>query len=80
MTPRSHRPASELDERAMHAGTVYSGVELTYLRAGAEPLWERPHRDGLDITDRPDLWTHYQRARRESFELRLAQYRAEGLI
>lgn len=59
---------------------VHHAVELTYLRAGAEPDWERPHRDGVDITDRPDLQTPYQRRRREEFEQRVESYRADGLI
>ena len=55
-------------------------AELAFLNAGAEPTWERPHSDGVDITDQPHLWTVYQRQRRETFEARVAQYRAEGLI
>ena len=70
--PRSSHHGTDLDMRAAHAGTVSVQVELPYLRAGVDPLWERPHRDGRDITDEPDLWTPYQRARRESFEARRA--------
>ena len=71
----------DLDARAMRVeGPVNEAAELAFLNAGAEPTWERPHRDGVDITDRPDLWTPYQRHRREAFEARVARYRAEGLI
>lgn len=45
--PRANAVPGRVDER----------LELTYLRARAEPPWERPHRDGVDITDRPDLQT-----------------------
>jgi len=77
--PRGH--ASDLDARALSIpGFVNRDLELTYLRAGTDPPWERPHRGGVDITDRPDLWTPYQRARREAFETRLADYRARGLL
>lgn len=56
-------------------------IEIAALRIpGWEPPWERPHRDGVDITDRPDLQTPYQRERRRQFEERVADYRAEGLI
>ncbi|WP_454149334.1 hypothetical protein [Microbacterium lacticum] len=55
-------------------------TELVYLRASSEPPWERPHRDGVDITDRPDLQTPDQRQRRAEFEARVADYRARGLI
>ena len=78
--PRTQRPSNRLDERAALTGSVDSGIEVAYLRAGAEPLWERPHRNGVDITDRPDLWTPYQRHRRESFEERVARYRDEGRV
>lgn len=61
-------------------GHVNTGIELLCLRLGADPLWERPMRDGQDITDRPELWTPYQRERRESYEARVADYRARGLI
>lgn len=56
------------------------GAELTYLRAGADPPWERPHRDGVDITEHPELWSPYERERRLEFEERVERYRAEGLI
>lgn len=61
-------------------GRIDRDVELTYLRANAEPPWERPHRNGVDVTDQRELQTPYQRQRRESFEERLREYRAEGLI
>lgn len=76
-----YRAAADLDARAARIpGQVTADVELTYLRAGAEPGWERPHRNGLDITDRPDLWTPYQRQRRESFDARVRDYRERGLL
>lgn len=55
-------------------------VELTFLRAGSEPPWERPHRDGVDVTDDPSVWSPYQARRRAEFVERVEQYRAEGLI
>lgn len=61
-------------------GRIDRDVELTYLRAGAEPPWERPHRNGVDVTTDPDAQTPYQRQRRASFEERLREYRAEGLV
>lgn len=80
--PRGQRISSDLDYRAYAylQRSVNETVELTYLRAGSDPDWERPHRDGVDITDRPELWTPHQRARRESFEARVADYRRRGLI
>ncbi|ONI62634.1 hypothetical protein CSIV_14260 [Microbacterium sp. CSI-V] len=59
---------------------VSEHTELVYLRAGSDPPWERPHRDGVDITDRPELWTPYQRTRRETFEARVAEYQRRGLL
>lgn len=59
---------------------VSEPTELVYLRAGSDPPWERPHRGGVDITGRPDLWTPYQRARRETFEARVTDYRRRGLL
>lgn len=61
-------------------GRVDVDTELIYLRAGAEPPWERVKRDGEDVTARPEAWTPYQRERRASFEERVEHYRAEGLI
>lgn len=61
-------------------GRAHEHLELTYLRAGVDPDWERPHRDGIDITDQPELWTPYQRARRLEYLERLASYRARGLL
>jgi hypothetical protein len=55
-------------------------IELLYLRDGADPPWERPHLDGVDITDRPDLQSPYQRQRRAEFEERVARYREEGRL
>lgn len=55
-------------------------VELSHLRAGAEPPWERPHRDGRDITLEPELQSPYQRERRLEFLERVEHYRAEGLL
>ncbi len=59
---------------------VHVALELTYLRAGSEPDWERPHLNGQDITDRPDLQSPYQRLRRALFDARVEAYRADGLI
>ncbi|MEV7874513.1 hypothetical protein [Microbacterium sp. NPDC089188] len=61
-------------------GTPDEQTEITYLRAGGEPPWERPHRDGVDITDQPEQWTPYQRERRDTFEARVADYRRRGLL
>lgn len=72
----------DLDDRAWEYidRSVVERTELACLRAGSDPPWERPHRDGRDITDQPELWTPYQRARREAFEERLARYRSEDRI
>jgi hypothetical protein len=59
---------------------VNEEVELTYLRAGGEPEWERPKLNGRDITDEPALQTPYQRRRRAEFVERVARYRSEGLL
>ncbi|MCM3500615.1 hypothetical protein M3667_01820 [Microbacterium sp. P26] len=61
-------------------GRVDVDRELTCLRAGAEPPWERPHRDGVDITDDPELQTSYQRQRRAEYVSRVGGYRERGLI
>lgn len=61
-------------------GVVNVHHELAYLRAGSDPPWERPHLNGEDVTDRPGLWTPYQRERRASFEARVHDYRERGLI
>lgn len=61
-------------------GRVDEHLELTYLHAGAEPPWERPHRDGVDVTDRPDLQTPYQRQRCAAYVSRVEEYRERGLI
>ncbi|KQR86744.1 hypothetical protein ASF96_10510 [Microbacterium sp. Leaf179] len=61
-------------------GRVDTATELTYLRAGADAPWERPHCDGVDITDRPDLQTPYQRHRRAEYVSRVEGYRERGLI
>ncbi|MDR6691479.1 hypothetical protein J2X55_002402 [Microbacterium sp. 1154] len=66
--------------RGASLGTVNTEHELAYLRAGSDPPWERPHRDGLDITDTPEMWTPYQRERRLTFEARVADYRQRGLV
>ncbi len=77
---RDRRP-SDIDARAWpYLDHGNESLELSYLRAGSDPDWERPHRGGVDITDRPDLWTPYQRARRERYEERVADYRRRGLI
>lgn len=62
------------------AGRVDVDRELTYLRAGAEPPWERPHRDGVDITDDPKLQSSYQRQRRAEYVSRVEGYRERGLV
>lgn len=64
-----------MDEKYVHVP-----AELVYLRAGSEPPWERPHRNGIDVTDMPDQWSDYQRQRRQSFVVRVEQYRADGLL
>lgn len=61
-------------------GTVNSAAEIAYLRAGSEPGWERPYREGVDVTDSPDLQTPYQSLRRVEFEARVESYRAGGLL
>ena len=61
MPTSRHHIARDLDARATHAGAINVPLELTYLRAGCDPDWERPYRDGRDITDEPALWTAYQR-------------------
>ncbi|MGC5225194.1 hypothetical protein ACPW96_21705 [Micromonospora sp. DT81.3] len=66
--------------RNTRPGPVNEAAELAFLRAGSEPTWERPHRDGVDITNRPDLQTPYQRARRREFEERVERYRADGVL
>lgn len=67
------RPGSSL-------GDPDESLELTYLRSGMEPPWERPKKDGIDVTDRPELQTPFQRQRRAEFEARLARYRDDGLL
>ena len=66
--------------RGSNLGRPDEQTEITYLRAGRDPPWERPHRDGVDITEQPELWTPYQRQRREAFEARAAEYQRRGLI
>ncbi len=61
-------------------GRVDEALELTYLRVGSEPPWERPHRNGEDITDRPELQSPYERERRRTHESRVAEYRRRGLL
>lgn len=61
-------------------GRVDTATELTYLRAGTDAPWERPHCDGVDITDRPDLQTPYQRQRRVEYDARVQGYRECGLV
>ena len=61
-------------------GTINVTQELTYLRAGAEPTWERVWRCGEDVTARPEMWSPYERERRLSFEDRVRTYRASGLL
>lgn len=66
--------------RNFRPGPVNREAELAYLRAGADPPWERPKIDGEDVTDEPARQTPYQRERRAEFLERLEQYRAEGLL
>lgn len=61
-------------------GRVDEQTELTYLRAGSDPPWERPHADGIDVTDDPTRQTPYQRQRRAAFEERVRGYRERGLL
>lgn len=61
-------------------GRVDTAVELTYLRAGADAPWERPHCAGVDVTDRPDMQTAYQRLRRAEYDARVQGYRERELI
>jgi hypothetical protein len=80
--PRVQRISTDLDYRAypyMERG-VNEVLELTYLRAGADPDWERVTANGEDITDQPERWSRYQRARRIAFETRLERYRERGLL
>ncbi|MDN3443751.1 hypothetical protein [Microbacterium sp. APC 3901] len=78
----NRRAARDLDARAWEYldANVNESAEISHLRAGWDPPWERPSLNGEDVTDRPELWTPYQRARREAFEARLVRYRAENLI
>ncbi|WP_194385207.1 hypothetical protein [Microbacterium luteum] len=57
-----------------HRQGVNEHMERVYLAAGTEPEWVRVHRDGIDITDQPDLWTDEDRARREAWLERRARY------
>lgn len=80
--PRQQRISDELDYRAypyLERG-VNEVLELTYLRAGADPDWERVTVNGEDITDQPARWTRYQRARRLAFEARVEGYRERGML
>jgi hypothetical protein len=80
--PRGQRISPDLDYRAYayldRAGN--EDVELTYLRSGSDPDWERPHAGGEDITEQPERWTRYQRERRIAYEARVERYRQRGLI
>jgi hypothetical protein len=78
--PRGQGPRGG-DERAFaYIDKVNVGLELTYLRSGSDPDWERPHINGVDVTGSPELWSPYQRARREAFVERVEAYRADGLL
>ncbi|MHC3000348.1 hypothetical protein [Microbacterium sp. HJ5] len=80
--PRSQGAARDLDARAfeyLHSN-VNEAIELAYLRAGADPDWERVMRNGEDITDQPETWTPYQRARRQAYVARTEDYRGRGLV
>ena len=82
MARRKRRdPQRDYDARAWpHIDNANLELELTYLRAGSDPNWERVKRNGEDITDQPQLWTPYQRARRRAFEERVAGYRQAGML
>lgn len=77
---RGSGPRGGYDRALDYIDKVNTQLELTYLRSGADPDWERVTRNGVDISDRPELWSEYQRARRESFIERVDAYRADGLI
>jgi hypothetical protein len=66
--------------RSFKPGPVNQEAELAYLRAGTDPPWERPHLDGVDVTEAPERWTPHQRSRRIEYEARVEQYRADGLL
>ena len=76
------RQTRDLDARdwAYLDQSVHVASEIAWLRMGADPSWECPHLDGVDISDRPELWTPYQRARREAYDARVAGYGQRGLI
>jgi hypothetical protein len=80
--PRGQRISHDLDFRAFEylERGVNEVLELTFLRAGADPDWERVCANGQDITDQPERWTRYQRARRIAFEARVEEYRRRGLV
>lgn len=59
---------------------VNTHAELAYLRAGSEPPWERVRHGGVDVTDQPELWSPYERERRDEFLERVAGYREAGLL
>lgn len=61
-------------------GGVNESRELLYLRAGMEPPWEVPHRNGRDVRLEPELQSPYQRERWLEFLERVEHYRAEGLL
>lgn len=76
---RTTVPSMDPRARAL-PGRVDVDRELTYLRAGSDPPWERPRLDGVDITDRPDLQTPYQRQRRAEFDARVEGYRSSARL
>ena len=71
--PRGERVSADLDFRAwayLERG-VNIPLELTYLRAGADPDWERPHENGEDITDQPERCTPFPPTRRVAYDARV---------
>lgn len=61
-------------------GPVDEQTELLYLQAGMDPPWQRIKRNGVDVTDQPELHTPFERQQRETFEQRVNRCRTDGLI
>lgn len=51
--------------------------ELVYLESGMEPPWTRVWREGVDMTDHPEVWTAQETAMRARYAERLAVYAAQ---
>lgn len=56
----------------LNASTAH--VERLYVEAGSEPPWARVMRDGVDVTDRPEVWTPEEGQRRSEWLERKAAY------